>query len=423
MPLLLKPGWRENSSTPAETLSLASLEHVFAPQVLAPRAIDVDFRLHPIILFGASPGLQVKRSEELPHQRGGPRRSCAAHIRSTSSASTGPRERQLPCDSAHRCATIPPPRSHRPRYGREPVIAPESLDFPPLNCSLDRTLGDYYQDVSQALILVESGYHGGVGEDGMPWHERDGHRSYSPITIAQCALANLIAANSGDERRTAAASTQLDWLVTNQESSGERAGCWSMLFDNPKYRWLKDPWISALASGNAMSALLRGWQMFEDARYRDAATAAYEALHAPRSSCQLFEQRGDELWYEEYPADPPLRVLNGHVYALLGVLDYARVSGEELAEERWRRAASTVLRNLERFDLGYWSAYELRWLEPASIHYQKNIHIPQLRILAALTGSDEFTVVADRWQAYLTSAASRVRRFVAARIHRWKPKP
>ena len=303
------------------------------------------------------------------------------------------------------------------------MVAPESLDFPPLHCSLDRRLGDYYQDFSSALILVKDGYHGGVGEDGIPWHRGGAARLRSPITIAQYALANLIAAGRGEERRSAVARTQLDWLVSNQEHSGPHAGCWAMRFDNPKYRWLTQPWYSALASGNAISALLRGWQTFEDERYREAADSAYEGLHADRAGASLLDRRDRELWYEEYPADQPLRVLNGHVYTLLGVLDYARVSGNGAAEERWSRAASTTQANLERFDLGYWSAYELRWREPASVHYQKNIHVPLLQILGTLTGRREFMVVANRWQSYVTSVRSRLRLGLAARMHRWKPKP
>ncbi len=301
-------------------------------------------------------------------------------------------------------------------------MKPEDLDFPVLHCSLDRTLGDYYQDFSPAIALVEGGYHGGLDSEGVPLvHHGHGTLSYNAITTAQYALANVTAVRRGDHSRCAHARAQADWLVAAQECASEWAGCWLMTHDNAKYPWLRAPWVSALASGNAISALLRSWELFGDERYRTAAEAAYRALHVRRSGPGLWDDAGDELWYEEYPGHPPLRVLNGHVYTLLGVADYARVSGDAEADARWRRAARTVLGRLDDFDLGYWSAYDLRFREPATIHYQKNIHVPQLRILGALTGEAAFPATADHWERYLRSPASRLRWAAAIRLRRWTP--
>jgi hypothetical protein len=297
------------------------------------------------------------------------------------------------------------------------VIRPESLDLPPLHCSLDSTLGDYYQDFSPAIALVEDGPGGGLDAEGIPVTSPGGEPVPSPIRVAQYALGNLIAAGRGEERRAEVARVQLDWLVAAQADAGEWAGCWPMTHDNPKYPWLRAPWFSALASGNAISALLRGWEALGEAPYRDAASAAYEGLHVPRDAMRICEESGGELWYEEYPGVPALRVLNGHVYCLLGVADHARVSGDVEADRRWRLAASTLLARLDEYDLGFWSAYELRWREPASLHYQRNIHVPQLRILAALTGEARFADVAERWARQAASPLSRIRWRVALRTH------
>ncbi|MEJ7784518.1 MAG: D-glucuronyl C5-epimerase family protein [Solirubrobacteraceae bacterium] len=298
------------------------------------------------------------------------------------------------------------------------MIKPESLRFPPLHCSLDRRLGDYYQDFSQATVLVEAGYHGGIDAAGVPvTRSPDQIDRYNAITTAQYALANMTAFRRGERRRGELARAQADSLLATQERHGDWAGCWLMTSDSPKYQWLRAPWASALASGNALSALLRAWELFGEQRYRTAADAAYAGLHVPRRSMQLVEDLGDELWYEEYPARPPVRVLNGHVYCMLGVLDYARVTGDSEAEDRWQRAARTVRGHLHEFDLGYWSTYDLRWREPATIHYHNNIHIPQLRILATLTSDGEFTKVADRWQRRAQSPLTKLRWNIAIRVH------
>jgi hypothetical protein len=299
------------------------------------------------------------------------------------------------------------------------VIRPEALSFPPLNCSLDERLGDYYQDLSPALSLVEDGYHGGLDPDGIPVVDYgEQGRVHNPITVAQYALANLIAAGRGDSDRRERARAQLDWLVEAQADDGELRGCWPLRHDNPKYPWLRAPWVSALAQGNGISALLRGWQALENDRYREAAAAAYDALHAGRTPMALTLEHGSELWYEEYPAQPPLHVLNGHVYALLGVADHARALRDEEADGRWRRAAGTAVAHLEQFDLGYWSAYDLRFREPVSLHYQRNIHVPLLRVLAALTGDTRFAATAQRWDDYAASRLARLRWGIALRLRR-----
>jgi hypothetical protein len=304
------------------------------------------------------------------------------------------------------------------------VIRPESLEFPPLNCSLDQRLGGYYQDLSQAIRLVEGGGYGPPAADGAPQvaPTRNGDHRNAIIT-AQYALANMAVAARGDAARMDLVRRLLDSLVATQEPDGEWEGCWLMKYDNPKYPWLTAPWTSALASGNAISALLRGWELFGLESHLAAAEAAYQALHQPRAGIRLYEEADNELWYEEYPAQPPVRVLNGHVYCLLGVADYARVSGDPEAESRWRRAAATAIAHLRDFDLGYWSAYDLRWREPASIHYHKNIHIPQLRVLAALTEDPRPAETANRWDRYLRSRFCRLRWTVATRAHRWHARP
>ena len=292
------------------------------------------------------------------------------------------------------------------------MIRPETLELEPLNCSLDSELGDYYQDFAAAVELVESGYHGGLDDDGVPLTDYgDQGKVYNSIITAQYAL-GLMSGGRDDDARAS-----LDSLVETQETDGELEGCWAMQQDNRKYPWLRSPWTSALASGTCISALLRGWQEFGNERYRLSANAAYEALHAPRTEMVLVVEDGEDLWYEEYPADPPLHVLNGHVYALLGVADHARATGDMEADDRWRRAAATTLRHLDGFDLGYWSAYDLRFREPVALHYQKNIHVPQLRILAALTGEQRFAEVADRWARQARSPISRARWHVGLRLH------
>ena len=73
----------------------------------------------------------------------------------------------------------------------------------------------------------------------------------------------------------------------------------------------------------------------------------------------------------------------------------------------------TLLHNLDRYDLGFWSLYEqsgTRLPMVASPFYHQ-LHIVQLRIMHRLTGgtTDTFARVADRWESYARSRSNRTR--------------
>ena len=223
----------------------------------------------------------------------------------------------------------------------------------------------------------------------------------------------MTAFRRGEASRGDLARAQLDWLAAAQPRDGEWRGCWVMPHDDPKYPWLPTPWSSALTSGNAMSALLRGWQLFGEEHYGRSRRLAYEGLHAAREQ-PLYEDSGSELWYEEYPGSPPLHVLNGRV--LLGVAD-ARATADATARTRGGGERRPRHWRPDEFDLGYWSAYDLRWREPVTLHYQKNMRPRRCRILAPLTGEPRFGVVADRWERYWNSRLSRLRWYIGVRVH------
>lgn len=291
------------------------------------------------------------------------------------------------------------------------------MDFPPLDVGTGGELKRFYQDFGPAVALVESGHHGPLDERGVPLvRYPEGVLAFNPITAAQYALGLHTLVLQGDAARQDRLRVVLDRLVEAQTDAGPRTGFWELRFQNPKYPSLRNPWVSALAQGNAISALLRGWQLFGDDGYRRAAEAGNRALHGQGAGSPPPCLESDTaLWYEEYPHGRPLHVLNGHVYALLGVLDHARDSGDPESERRWRAAAATTLGALPGYDTGYWSRYDLRSGELVDRHYHRNIHIPQLRILAALTGDEGFEHMADRWEGYLNSPLCHLRRNVTMR--------
>ena len=104
-------------------------------------------------------------------------------------------------------------------------------------------------------------------------------------------------------------------------------------------------------------------------------------------------------------------ILNGFIWAAWGVYDYFLATRDSSAQELFARTVQTLTRNLDRYDLGFWSLYEqsgTRLPMVASPFYHQ-LHIVQLRVMHRLTGEDKFARVADRWESYGRSRSKRTR--------------
>jgi len=103
--------------------------------------------------------------------------------------------------------------------------------------------------------------------------------------------------------------------------------------------------------------------------------------------------------------------LNGFIWASWGLYDYFLATEHPAARELFSRAVRTMLHNLDRYDLGFWSLYEqsgTRLPMVASSFYHQ-LHIVQLRVMRRLTGEDMFGRIADRWESYSRKRANRAR--------------
>jgi hypothetical protein len=118
-----------------------------------------------------------------------------------------------------------------------------------------------------------------------------------------------------------------------------------------------------------------------------------------------------DLWFEEYIVTPPTHILNGFIWAAWGVYDYFLATGDASAQELFERAVHTMLHNLDRYDLGFWSLYEQSGtrLPMVASRFYHQLHIVQLRMMHRLTGEAEFARVADRWENYARSRSNRAR--------------
>jgi len=262
-------------------------------------------------------------------------------------------------------------------------------------------------------------YAGPFDAGGIPLLDYRGRigRQYNPIAIAHYGLARFNRwcgeGDSGDRTAWLAASR---WLVTNLQSNAHGVPVWFHHFDWQYRQLLVAPWYSGLAQGNGISMLIRAAAETGDDTFADAAHRAFQSLELPVSrGGVLVTDARDDVWIEEYIVDPPSHILNGFIWALWGVHDYARWSRRPGASALWDACVRTIEARLDDFDTGWWSLYEAPTTgEPmlASLYYHR-LHAVQLRVLHELTGIEAFAARAARFEAYARRPVSRARAFLA----------
>jgi hypothetical protein len=278
-----------------------------------------------------------------------------------------------------------------------------------LNAST-RDLSEYYM-----LFSEKADYKGAYDSNGVPqldYHGKIG-RQYNPIAVAQYALGNYnLFRRTTDPERQRKFFLAADWLLAHLEQNAHGLSVWNHHF-NWEYRdTLRAPWYSALAQGQGISVLVRAHKESRKEKYLDAAKRALASFYYDvQEGGVAFTDESGDLWFEEYIVSPPTHILNGFIWASWGIYDYFLATQHPSAQDLFSRAVRTMLHNLDRYDLGFWSLYEqsgTRLPMVASPFYHR-LHVVQLRIMHSLTGEQKFAQVADRWDNYTRSRTNRAR--------------
>src|SRR3954447_20183853 len=219
-------------------------------------------------------------------------------------------------------------------------------------------------------------------------------------------------AGEGEEWLNAAKGAA-DHFVAEQVRGGDRDGAWIHGMPMHHTFLLRAPWISAMAQGEAASLLARVHAETGDERYADAALRALRPLRVASARGGAQALLGGGPFYEEYPTDPPSFVLNGAIFALWGVYDVSLRLDDDPAARDFADALDALASNIERWDCGYWSLYDL-FPHPvpnvASSAYH-SLHTTQLRALELLAPRPEIGRMADTFERYASSRASAARAF------------
>jgi len=292
-------------------------------------------------------------------------------------------------------------RSHLSFWHDTPSINPDATF---------NALGPYYM-----VFGAKADYPGPFDAEGVPILQYHGSvgRQYNPIAIAQYGLGNYNQyCRSKDADRLRRFLQAANWLVLHLERNALGLSVWNHYFDWHYRVPLKSPWYSGLAQGQGLSVLVRAYKETGEEKYASAVQDAFRSFEKPlKEGGVVCQDLSGDVWIEEYIVDPPTHILNGFIWAIWGIWDYWLGTREMYAQELFNETISTLERNLERYDTGFWSLYERpergdRML--ASFFYHR-LHIIQLDVLFQMTGRKVFGEYSERWREYERNFLNRMR--------------
>lgn len=189
-----------------------------------------------------------------------------------------------------------------------------------------------------------------------------------------------------------------DWIVGNA-TPGPGGMVWRTDFAVPKYG-LSPGWTSAMGQSQAISVLLRANLLTGEGKYLELAEAAVGSLLLPVSEGGTQSTIAGHPVLEEYPTERPEAVLNGWIFALIGLHELDLAVGDERARSLFEASADGLIELLPRYDVGWWSLYSLGdhgRPDLAKPFYQR-LHPALLEALDLIRPSPRLGEYAQRWR-------------------------
>ena len=224
---------------------------------------------------------------------------------------------------------------------------------------------------------------------------------YNPVEICHYALANYYTyQTTNNPQYLETFLIQANWLVRNARQNSDFT-VWEYNFDWPTFNCTQ-PWISAMAQGEAISALTRAYVLTGNQTYLQTAQTATKAYEHETTQGGIRTTEANDIWYEEY-ADtqaPSSKVLNGFIFSLFGLYECTYLTNSSETTQLFQQAADTLARNIHQYDTGTWSYYDLLHKTIAGLNYHI-IHIIQLNTMYKLTGNQIFQQYYTLFKSYL----------------------
>jgi hypothetical protein len=240
-----------------------------------------------------------------------------------------------------------------------------------------------------------------VDEKGIPFLiEGTIGKQRNPMTVCNRALSYHDKFIQGDSSQLILFLNCADWLAEDLIRQNDFA----VLKYN--YNWsiynMVAPWRSGLANGVSLQVFIKAHAATQNEKYLEVAKLILNSFYVEVSEGGVAYKSGDKGWWFEEFADEGgyvSRVLNGHMFAVLGIHDYYNYTRDPAASYLFEKGLMALKNNLPKYDKGEGhSYYDLRGT-PANIKYHY-IHIDLLDQLFTISGDKVYKFYGDKWKTY-----------------------
>jgi len=196
-----------------------------------------------------------------------------------------------------------------------------------------------------------------------------------------------------------------EWALANQEENG----AWNNFF----YIYHESPY-SAMAQGEGASLLIRAYKELGGAEYLEAAKKAINFMLIPIEDGGTALYKDNDVFLQEYTHKPT--VLNGWIFAVFGLFDYIKISGDEKKKDVLNKTIRSIAIHLHDFDNGYWSKYNMEGMITSLFYH--NLHIAQLNVLYNIFELEELKNYYIKWIKYRDNWFNSKRAFVLKAVQK-----
>jgi hypothetical protein len=222
----------------------------------------------------------------------------------------------------------------------------------------------------------------------------------NPVIVCNKALAYYDSFKEGDSTQLISFLNCAGWLIENSTSSRD----FSVL--PYRYNWsiynMVSPWRSGLANGVSLQVFIKAHSVTKDKKYLEIAKRILNSFYVEVDDGGVtykFRNRG--WWFEEFASETGYvsRVLNGHMFALLGIHEYLEYTKDPDAAYLFEQGILALKDNLSLYDSDVGpSYYDLR-ARPTDRKYHA-VHINLLEKLFEITNDPLYEFYFNKWKTY-----------------------
>jgi hypothetical protein len=187
------------------------------------------------------------------------------------------------------------------------------------------------------------------------------------------------------------------WLDKNMSRHGNYA-LYEFNWRQPWYVSVGVPFTSGMTSGRAMEAFISAYDLNPSAHYISNAKLLLNGFYLPIDSGGFTYKSPTGWWYEEL-ADTAKQspfILDGHIFAVLGVYKYWQLTKSDSAAFVFRQGISALKEKLPSYNApGYWSYYD-KYKKLSDKKYHR-ILTGQMKRLWQITNDDFFKTHYQQW--------------------------